>query len=576
MMEDSYVETKVEALQDNRTKVTVTVDAKDIDARIKKTYKDFAHKYNFPGFRAGKAPRPIIDNALGAEAVPATVTDDVVNETYPLAIDECNLYPVSKPTFAEDMGLVAAGKPFEYSLEVEVKPELELSSYEPVEIDMPAEGASDAEVDDQIEQLREHYYDYEDAAAATKVKEDSYLDLGMKATDDAGEDIASLTTPTRLYGLGTGLFPAAFDAELVGMKKGQKKEFSIDVPAEPTVMTQPLMGKTSKINFEVEVQAVKNKVLPEVTDEWVKDTLGFENVADLRTRVADSILEQKEEVLPRIKENQCLSKLADRLQGEVPEAMCEEAETSLLQDFFQQLQRQGVSFDAYLKQQGITPDRFKEDVKAQAADMTKQDLALDAWARHYSMEVTDEDVAEEFVKSGVEDPKKLQEEWRKNGQLHMVKNGIARTRAAEDVMEKAVVTIVEPGAAADDKKDEKKPAKKAAAKKTAKKDEAKDEATEKKPAAKKAAPKKVEKADDEAMAVRRLGFYARCGAVDTGWTEHLFDAWFRVLVLPAEGETLDAETANKELADCYSRVMGADKWRRYVQLYRPDGTEEKF
>ena len=62
----------------------------------------------------------------------------------------------------------------------------------------------------------------------------------------------------------------------------------------------------------------------------------------------------------------------------------------------------------------------------------------------------------------------------------------------------------------------------------------------------------------------------------TGWTEHLFDAWFRVLVLPAKGETLDAETANKELADCYSRVMGADKWRRYVQLYRPDGTEEKF
>ena len=85
-----------------------------------------------------------------------------------------------------------------------------------------------------------------------------------------------------------------------------------------------------------------------------------------------------------------------------------------------------------------------------------------------------------------------------------------------------------------------------------------------------------EEADDEAMAVRRLGFYARCGAVDTGWTEHLFDAWFRVLVLPAEGETLDAETANKELADCYSRVMGADKWRRYVRLYRPDGTEEKF
>ena len=85
-----------------------------------------------------------------------------------------------------------------------------------------------------------------------------------------------------------------------------------------------------------------------------------------------------------------------------------------------------------------------------------------------------------------------------------------------------------------------------------------------------------EKADDRAMAVRRLGFYARCGAADTGWTEHLFDAWFRVLVLPAEDSAMEAGEANKALADCYSRVMGEDKWRKYVQLYRPDGTEEKF
>ena len=85
-----------------------------------------------------------------------------------------------------------------------------------------------------------------------------------------------------------------------------------------------------------------------------------------------------------------------------------------------------------------------------------------------------------------------------------------------------------------------------------------------------------EKADDEAMAVRRLGFYARCGAIDTGWTEHLFDAWFRVLVLPTEDSAMEAGEANKALADCYSRVMGEDKWRKYVQLYRPDGTEEKF
>lgn len=498
------METKVEALKDNRVKVVVTIDAKDIDARIKKTYKDFAFKYNFPGFRKGKAPRPIIDNMLGAEAVVATVTDDMVNETYPRAIDDVNVYPIGKPVFGEDTGLVEGGKPFEYAFEVDVKPDLELSGYEPVKIEMPADGASDGEIDDQIENLREHYFDYEDAAATAKVKAESYVDLALKATDDAGEEIPSLSADSRLYGMGTGLLPESFDAELVGMKKGETKSFVIDVPSEPTIMMQPVMGKTEKVAFDVEVKAVKNKVLPEVTEEWVKDTLGFESIEDLRARIADSIKEQKADVLPRIKENQCLSELADRLEGEVPESLCNEAETTLLQDFFQQLQRQGASFDAYLAQHGLTPDEFKEDVKSQALDMTRQDLALDAWARHFEMTVTEEDVVAEFVKSGAPDPQKLQEEWVKNGQLHMVRNGIARTNAAKNVMDTAIVTELAPGEPL--KKDEKKASKKTAAKKSSeakkpsdKKDKGAQSAEKKsakKPAAKKAA-KKEESSETE-------------------------------------------------------------------------------
>lgn len=494
MMEDSYVETKVEALEDNRTKVTVTVDAADIDARIKKTYKDFANKYNFPGFRKGKAPRPIIDNAMGAEAVRATVTDDVVNGTYPLAIDDCELYPIAKPEF-DETDLVEAGKPYTFAFTVAVKPVVEITSYEPVEIELPAEGSTDAEVDEQIDALREHYYSFEDASAATKVKEDSYIDLSMKATDDKGEEIPSLTTEDRPYGLGANLFPAEFDEQLVGLKKGQTATFTIDMPADPPIMLSALAGKTDKINFEVEVKVVKKKIVPEVTDEWAKEQMGFESVEDLRTRIAESIASQKADIMPRLKENACLNVLMERVEDEVPEALCENAEASLIQDFFQQLQSQGMTFDVYLAQQGITPDQFKEDVKQQALDMSKQDLALDAWARHFGMEATDADIADEFVKSGVEDPEALQAEWRVNGQLHMVRQGVLRTKAVQDIMEKAVVTELDPS-----KKDEpKKPAKKAAAKKTAKKDEAAGSEPEKKPA-KKAASKKAAKKDDAAPA----------------------------------------------------------------------------
>ena len=142
------------------------------------------------------------------------------------------------------------------------------------------------------------------------MKTDSYIDLAMKATDDKGEEIPSLTTESRPYGLGANLFPAEFDEQLVGLKKGQSATFTLDMPADPPIMLSALSGKTYKIAFEVEVKAVKKKILPEVTDEWAKDTLGFESAEDLRSRIAESISQQKAIVLPRLKENACLEALA--------------------------------------------------------------------------------------------------------------------------------------------------------------------------------------------------------------------------------------------------------------------------
>ena len=437
------MQTKVENLKDNRVKVQLTIDAADVDTHIKKTYKDFAYKYNFPGFRRGHAPRPVIDNALGKEAVLATVTDALVNDNYPLAIDECDLYPIAKPEFADEEKLVEAGKPFTFAFTVEVKPNLELTSYEPLEIELLRAGATEDEINEQIDYLREHYYSFEDASAATTIKEGGFADIAMKATDDAGENIETLSSESRMYGLGTGLFPESFDSELIGMKKGSHKTFSIDVPEQGAVLMTSLAGKTTKVNFDVEVKAVKNKVLPEVTDEWAKDTLGFKDAAELRERITESVSKQKEDVLPRMKENACLEKLRERLSGEAPQALVEEAESNLLQDFFRQLQHQGVSFDAYLAQENLTSDQFRDDVKKQAADIANQELALDAWARHFEMKATDKQISDEFVLSGAEDPEELEQQWRKSGQLYMVRQGVLRKEALDDVMTKAKVTEVD-------------------------------------------------------------------------------------------------------------------------------------
>ena len=232
-------------------------------------------------------------------------------------------------------------------------------------------------------------------------------------------------------------------------------------------------GKTDKIAFEVEVKAVKKKILPEVTDEWAKEKMGFESVEDMRERIKESLNAQKGSLMPRIKENNIMVELRDRVEGDVPESLVEQAETSLLQDFFGQLQQAGMTFDAYLASQNITPDQFKADLKAQSADQVKEELALEAWARHNNMEITDADVTAEFAKTGVEDPAALEQEWRDAGRLHLIRTGLLRQKAIEDLMENANVTEVDFAAkAAEEKKAAKKPAKK----KAAKKDEAEEAA----------------------------------------------------------------------------------------------------
>ena len=439
------METKVEQLEGNRAKVTVTIDADTVTESIKKQYKQVANQYTIPGFRKGKAPRPVIDSALGKDYVRAVVTDNLVNDNYPLVIDEAGIYPVGKPDFAEeDMPLVEDGKDYTFDFEIDTKPTPELSNYDPVEIEMPAEHATDEQIDAEVDGLLEHYKEYVDAPANTKVKADKRVELKISATDDKGENVESITTDSMQYAVGSGLFPETFDEQVIGMKKGEAKQFTIPVPSDATAMTAALMGKSAEINFDVEVIAVKKEKVPELTDEWVKEKIGVDTVEDLRKEVAEEIESSLANALPRLKESRALDKLAERFEGEVPEGLVEENETTLLQDFFNQLQRAGVTLDMYLQQQGITSGQFTEDIKQQAADMAKQDLALDAWAAHAGIEATDEDVVAEFEKAGASDPANLMEEWRKNGQMYMIRQGILRQKAAKEVIDAAVVTEEKP------------------------------------------------------------------------------------------------------------------------------------
>ncbi len=442
------METKVESLEDNRAKITVTVEASEIDARINRAYKEVAKKNSFPGFRKGKAPRAVIDAAFGAGYIAATVTEDVVNDMMPLAIDGADLFPVGQAQF-DEIASVVAGEDFTFSFSIGLRTEIELSSYEPVAIEMPAAEVTDAEIDMQYDAIIDQYAQFEVAAEGAKAAEGDRLVMTMQAADDKAEKIDQLTSDEFQYTIGSGLMPAEFDEKLVGAAAGDKLEFSVPVTEGTAAYLKELVGKTESVSFTVEVKELKTKVAPTVDDAWVADNFGFETVAELRERISESLTQQKADFLPRLKEDRVLYALLERVTDEAPEAMVEEQEQDLLQEFFQQLQRSGQTYDAYLKANNLTAAQVKDDIKQQAAEVVKQNLALDAWARHFEIACEDCDVQAEFIKASTDEWESLYNSWKQAGRLHLVREGVLRSKAMNAAVEGAVVTEIPFGETAD-------------------------------------------------------------------------------------------------------------------------------
>ncbi len=431
------MEITLENLDDNKVKAVVTVDKDVVKTKVGSIYKDFAKKYNFPGFRKGKAPRPVIDNAFGKEAILAQATEDIINDAYPQVIEEKRIFPVGSPDF-NDPGLLDDGKDFTFEFTQAVKPTYTLTSYDPIEIEVPSADVDDKEVEDQIDDIVARYQTYEDAPKSKKLSGEECADLSIKATKADGEDVVGLSSENAFYTPGTGVYSKDFEVQIEGMKAGDTKSFELDIPEdESSILMSDVAGQ--KISFEVTCNAVKTQTTPKLTDEWVKETLGFDDVASFKEEVESSIKTQKEDVVPRIKENACSLELVERFTDDADEAMVEQTESQLLQDFFSQLQRQGMSFDNFLMMQGIDSDQFKQDVKKQATDNVKQDMALDAWAAHKGIEATDEEVTLEFERAGLDDPKATEAEWKRDGRLYLIREGIIRSKAMQDVMDTAKV-----------------------------------------------------------------------------------------------------------------------------------------
>ena len=424
-----------ERLENDKVAATITVPAAEVDNSVAQAYKDIARRYQFQGFRRGRAPRPVIDGIVGREAILADATNDLLNDAQPIMLDELDLVPVERPDFGEDPALVVEHEDYVVTATITVPPTVELESDEPVSINMPPEEATEAEIDLQVNQLLAYQVTYED------VEEDRGAEVGDIITVDIAnkEGADDLAGKNRTMALTADSLPEELVAGIEGMKKGETKEVTWE--------RSHMHGDHEHVhNYVVEVtlNAIKQAVTPELDDELAKKSFGFDTVAELRDAVKEEIEEDKKRSLPNLKEDRVVEELGKRVADvELPEAYENQVFQELANEFLTSLQRQGMSLDMYLGARQIDTDAFLADLHKQAAERARQGLALDALAKIKGFVATLDDVREEFVKAGVENVEASMEEFRKDGRISAIRESIRRTKAVQWLVENANVTEVD-------------------------------------------------------------------------------------------------------------------------------------
>lgn len=420
-------------LEDGATKVTVTVPAADVDKAIKAHFKDLG-RARIPGFRPGKAPRTIIEQTFGGhDAVYAEITQEVINGNAAKAVDSKDILFVSSVKF-DEAGLVKDGEDFTFSLSGTKKPELELESYDAVEIEMPPMEATEAEVEQQVETMREYYYSFETVDEAAKAGD--FVQLSMEVTTPAGEKVQGLNSESRLLEIGSGTVPATFDAEVTGMKAGDKKSFDFAIAEDDDFS---YVGEDT-LHAEVEVKEVRTKVIPELGEDLAKK-VGFETMDEFRAKLTEAINTQKAQQLPALKEQRCVAALGERVKGEVPQAYVDFTRQDIAREFFTNLQQQGVTMDQFLQQQGITMEDFNNDLNEESQEVAAQSLALDALCRELKIVASVDDIDAEF--KAVENSDEIRKSWEDNGRMSELREAIRRRKATQWLVENAKVTEVE-------------------------------------------------------------------------------------------------------------------------------------
>ena len=409
----------VEPAEGNKVMVAVEIDEAELEPAVEAAWREIAKEVRLPGFRPGKAPRKLLEKQLGSDYARSEALKSALPEFYSQAVIEHDVDVIAAPELDITSGETEG--PVTFSAVVEVRPEVEVAGYNGLRVEVPRPEASDEEVDEQIDRLRGQYGELTETDRAAA--EQDYVTVDIAGSQD-GEPVEGLTADDYLYLVGSGMIAAEFDEHLTGATAGAELEFDADHP-------DPEQGK---VRFTVAVKNVKERVLPDLDDEWVAEATEFETVAELIEETRRNLSESRTEQTRMAVRANLGKELAKLVDEEPPEAMVTGEMQARLQNLAYNLQGRGIRLEDYLQITGRDPESFTEELREAALEAVKVDLALRSVAEREQLDVTDAELEEEIIHLigdadiTIED---ATEELRSGGQLSAVRSDISKRKALE-------------------------------------------------------------------------------------------------------------------------------------------------
>ncbi len=420
----------VEEISSIKKKVSIEIPGDEVTKEIDSFYKDLGKKAKIKGFRPGKVPRNILERYF-KDYMKAEVVQKLIGESYPKALTETNLEPVSPPVI--DPGEFNEGKSFQYSAVIEVKPDIKLEGYTGLQIEGKKEELKDEEVEERLKSLQNLHANLKTVSENRVIQTGDYVILDYEASL-GGKPWEGAKAVDFTVEVGSGQFIPTFEEKLIGLKPGGEGDIEVSFPEDYGY--QKWAGKT--ILFHVNIKEIKEKILPVLDDEFAKDLGDYSSLEELKTKLRGEIEKEKEQVFERQLKDQVVDQLLEANPFEVPESLVEEQAKGLVSDTKLRLAAQGVD----LKNLGVTDEKLQGDYKATAQKQVKTFLILEKIASQEGITATDEEVDGRLKEMAERMHQKLdvvKRYYEKNGLLPEVKAGILRDKTLNFLLEKANV-----------------------------------------------------------------------------------------------------------------------------------------